>query len=69
MARGLQTNCESEMSLFYECLPERAENVLDSADIVRDRDLCQSRVSRQVARPLYGLLYSRNRFARCFETH
>ncbi len=29
---------ESEMALFFECMPSCAQTVLDSADIVRDRD-------------------------------
>jgi hypothetical protein len=34
-----QTNNESEMALFSECMQECARKMLDSADIVRDRDL------------------------------
>ena len=42
-----QTNYESEMALFYECMQKCAQNVLDTADIVRDGDvspisLCKS---------------------------
>jgi hypothetical protein len=34
-----QTNYESEMALFYECMPKCTQNVLDTADIVRDGDV------------------------------
>jgi hypothetical protein len=33
-----QTIYESEMALFYECIQKCARKVLDTADIVRDRD-------------------------------
>jgi len=31
-----KTLCESEMALFPECMPQYAQKVLDTADIVRD---------------------------------
>ena len=34
-----QTIYESEMALFYECMPTCAQTVLDTADIVRDQDV------------------------------
>src|ERR1700722_7737769 len=34
-----QTNDESEMALFFECMLQCAQKVLDAADIVRDGDL------------------------------
>ena len=33
-----KTFYESEMALFHECIQKCARNVLDTADIVRDRD-------------------------------
>jgi hypothetical protein len=34
-----QTTYESEMALFFECMPQCAQKVFDTADIVRDRDI------------------------------
>ena len=34
---------ESEMALLYECIQSALKNVLDTADIVRDRDLSAAR--------------------------
>jgi len=34
-----QTIHESEMALFFECIRSCTQNVLDTADIVRDRDV------------------------------
>jgi hypothetical protein len=34
-----QTTYESEMALFFECMPQCAQKVFDTADIVRDGDI------------------------------
>ncbi|MGC2173208.1 MAG: hypothetical protein WA555_03485, partial [Candidatus Sulfotelmatobacter sp.] len=44
-----QTIYESEMALFSECMQRCARKVLDTADIVRDRDV--STVKMQDASP------------------
>jgi hypothetical protein len=38
-----QTFYESEMALFHECIQECARKLLDTADIVRDRNLSPTR--------------------------
>jgi hypothetical protein len=40
---------ESEMALFFECMPSCARKVLDTADIVRDGDVSTTII------PKYGL--------------
>ncbi len=47
-----QTFYESEMALFYECMPWCAQKKLDAADIVRDGDFATITVSTDVEPPL-----------------
>src|SRR5580693_7985691 len=46
-----QTTYESEMALFFECMPQCAQKVFDTADIVRDRDLSPTTASSALLMP------------------
>jgi hypothetical protein len=43
-----KTLCESEMALFPECMPQYAQKVLDTADIVRDAILRQQHLKSRI---------------------
>jgi hypothetical protein len=46
-----QTTHESKMALFFECMEQCAQKVLDAADIVRDGDYTRNhsdRVTRDI---------------------
>jgi hypothetical protein len=48
-----QTNYESEMALFHECIQQCAQKAVDTADIVRDSDFSTaSRISLSANRKL-----------------
>ena len=55
-----QTNYESAMALCYQCIQKCSQNVLDTADIVRDGDFspvthCLSRVWKPKAAKTTGI--------------
>jgi len=43
------------MALFFECMPQCAQKVFDTADIVRDGDVTTARVRGLTAQPVDGL--------------
>jgi hypothetical protein len=55
--RNAQSNYESEMALFYECMPQYAQKVFDSADIVRDGGFTTA--TRKVIKLRHTLLQQR----------
>ena len=43
-----RTGAAAELALFYECLQRCARKLLDTADIVRDRDISTARVQHRL---------------------
>jgi len=59
-----QTNYESEMALFLECMQMCVRKLLDTADIVRDRDFATVAEPARVGEtqiPLSKLIYNSGR--------
>ena len=49
LAGKAQTDYESEMALFDECMQKCAQKIVDTADILRDQDLASTMQDGKVA--------------------